>query len=87
MCVHSPAHMRCQHCKCHTFAPTHLYLSCGVAPFPPNQQPTSTQQILHAYMAEPYSHWAGLTRGSAEYKQLKAERAEQLWGLVEQVRQ
>jgi hypothetical protein len=42
-------------------------------------------QILHAYMAEPYAPWSGLARGSRQYQQLKQQRAEQLWGLIDQV--
>jgi hypothetical protein len=42
-------------------------------------------KILHAYMAEPYAPWAGLAKGSAQYQQLKQQRAEQLWGLIDQV--
>jgi hypothetical protein len=42
-------------------------------------------QIIHAYMAEPYAPWARLRRGSLEYKTLKEQRAEQLWGLIEKV--
>lgn len=45
----------------------------------------SVLQILHAYMAEPYAPWAGLSRGSEQYQQLKQQRAEQLWGLIDQV--
>jgi hypothetical protein len=40
---------------------------------------------MHAYMAEPYAPWSLLQRGSPEYKMLKEQRAEQLWGLIEQV--
>ena len=42
-------------------------------------------QIIHSYMAEPYAPWARLRRGSLEYKTLKEQRAEQLWGLIEKV--
>lgn len=42
-------------------------------------------QILHAYMAEPYAPWSGLKRGSAAYQELKQQKAEVLWGLIEQV--
>lgn len=42
-------------------------------------------QILHAYMAEPHGPWAGLQRGTPAYAALKAEKAEVLWGLIEQV--
>jgi hypothetical protein len=36
-------------------------------------------------MAEPYSPWAGLQRGSPAYQELKDHRAEALWGLIDQV--
>jgi hypothetical protein len=42
-------------------------------------------QILHAYMAEPYAPWSGLRRGSAAYQDLKQQKAEVLWGLIDQV--
>ncbi|WIA36446.1 hypothetical protein OEZ86_007753 [Tetradesmus obliquus] len=42
------------------------------------------KQILHVYMAEPYAPWSGLARGSRQYQQLKQQRAEQLWGLIDQ---
>jgi phytoene dehydrogenase-like protein len=43
--------------------------------------------VLHAYGAgnEPFEIWNGLDRRSAEYKQLKEERAEVLWRAVESV--
>lgn len=36
-------------------------------------------------MAEPYGHWQGLARGSRQYQELKTQRAELLWGLIDQV--
>lgn len=43
------------------------------------------KHILHAYTpgTEPFELWEGLDRRSAEYKKLKAERAEVLWRAVE----
>lgn len=43
------------------------------------------KHVLHAYTpgTEPYNLWEGLDRKSAEYRQLKAERAEVLWKAVE----
>lgn len=37
-------------------------------------------------MADSFSSWQALKRGSSEYKALKEAKAEVLWGLVEQVR-
>lgn len=37
------------------------------------------------YMAEPFEPWQGLQRGSPAYNQLKQQRADVLWQLVEQV--
>jgi hypothetical protein len=52
----------------------------------PPQPPVCQAKVLHAYMAEPWEPWEGLARGSAGYERLKGERAEALWGLVEQAR-
>ena len=43
--------------------------------------------VVHAYGAgnEPYDYWKDLDRNSAEYKQLKEERAQVLWRAVESV--
>jgi phytoene dehydrogenase-like protein len=41
--------------------------------------------VVHAYAAEPFAPWEGLPRGGAAYEELKAARAEALWGLVDQV--
>jgi len=43
--------------------------------------------VVHAYTAgcEPYDVWAGMDRASAEYKQLKQQRAEVLWKALEKV--
>eukprot|EP00252_Welwitschia_mirabilis_P015748 TRINITY_DN3491_c0_g1_i2.p1 TRINITY_DN3491_c0_g1~~TRINITY_DN3491_c0_g1_i2.p1 ORF type:complete len:435 (-),score=106.01 TRINITY_DN3491_c0_g1_i2:84-1388(-) len=45
------------------------------------------KHVLHAYTpgTEPYDIWAGMDRRSTEYKKLKAERSEVLWGAVERV--
>lgn len=43
-------------------------------------------QVLHMYCAEPFAPWARLARGSEEYAERKAARAEDLWRLAEQVR-
>jgi len=43
--------------------------------------------VLHAYTpaTEPWERWASVRRGSKEYDELKAERAEFLWKEVERV--
>ncbi|XP_021736653.1 prolycopene isomerase, chloroplastic-like [Chenopodium quinoa] len=43
------------------------------------------KHVLHAYTpgTEPFEIWEGLDRRSDEYKKLKAERAEVMWGAVE----
>ena len=45
------------------------------------------KHVLHAYYAanEPWEAWEGVKRGSAEYRQLKEERAQRLWQAVERV--
>jgi phytoene dehydrogenase-like protein len=48
-------------------------------------RPSTHKHILHCYMAEPFEAWEGLDRGSERYEKLKDERAEVLWGLIEQV--
>ncbi|KAK9286276.1 hypothetical protein L1049_014665 [Liquidambar formosana] len=50
----------------------------------PNVAPPG-KHILHAYTpgTEPFGLWEGLERTSAEYRKLKAERAEVLWRAVE----
>jgi phytoene dehydrogenase-like protein len=43
--------------------------------------------VLHAYTpaTEKYERWAGLDRKSAEYKELKEERSEYLWQVLEKI--
>jgi hypothetical protein len=50
------------------------------AVFDPAMAPPG-KATVHAYFAgnEPYEVWQGMDRRSAEYKQLKKQRAEPLW--------
>ena len=45
------------------------------------------KHVLHAYYAanEPYEPWAGVRRGSDEYRALKEERSQRLWEAVERI--
>jgi hypothetical protein len=62
-----------------------LLLRLLLLPPRPLLLPRRVLQILHAYMAEPFAAWDGLQRGSTAYESLKAQKADVLWGLVQQV--
>ncbi|KAL7578911.1 hypothetical protein ACA910_006886 [Epithemia clementina (nom. ined.)] len=66
-------------------APRNIVLCSMPSLIDPDMAPPNCH-VLHAYVpaTEPYAKWAGLNRGSTEYKQLKEEAADFLWSAIEE---